>query len=296
MTTAAELALAVLLALAAALKLRDPLRSATALAVYGVRARSAQRAGLAAITLVEVGLAAGLVANLRWAAWGAGALFAAFALAALAALLAGRAGLPCACFGARSRLGWHTVGRSALAAALALAVAARWLPSAPSSYDRWLTVGLVALLAALAALAVVVLALARELGVLRLALAGQGALELPDEGPRVGDHQPWSSALPARPRVFLGLAVFSSPGCPVCQRVAPAIAHVAADPLLAVRVFDELTDAATWTAARVPGSPYAVALDAAGVALAKGTFNNLVQLESIVATARARQPEFAVAA
>ena len=55
-----------------------------------------------------------------------------------------------------------------------------------------------------------------------------------------------------------------------------------------MRVFDEVADAATWAAAAVPGSPYAVALDAPGVALAKGTFNSLVQLEGIVATARAR--------
>jgi hypothetical protein len=95
---------------------------------------------------------------------------------------------------------------------------------------------------------------------------------------------------------LLALAIFSSEGCPLCRRVEPAISHVAADPLLAVGVFDEVADAATWSAANVPGSPYAVALDALGVALAKGTFNNLTQLESIVATARTRQPGLAVAA
>jgi hypothetical protein len=38
-----------------------------------------------------------------------------------------------------------------------------------------------------------------------------------------------------------------------------------------------------------------VALDPAGVALAKGTFNSLVQLEGIIATARRREAELAVA-
>jgi hypothetical protein len=41
--------------------------------------------------------------------------------------------------------------------------------------------------------------------------------------------------------------------------------------------------------AAVPGSPYAVALDAGGVALSKGTFNSLDQLESIFGSARMRE-------
>ena len=117
------------------------------------------------------------------------------------------------------------------------------------------------------------------------------ALELPDEGPRVGERQPWAVELPVHSGTLLALAIFSSQGCPMCRRLDPAISYVAADPLLAVRVFDEVADASTWAAAAVPGSPYAVALDASGVALAKGTFNSLVQLEGIVATARTRGAE-----
>jgi hypothetical protein len=81
----------------------------------------------------------------------------------------------------------------------------------------------------------------------------------------------------------------------MCRRLEPAVSYVAADPLLAVRIFDEVVDAPTWAAAAVPGSPYAVALDLAGVALAKGTFNSLVQLEGIIATARGRETDLAVA-
>jgi len=74
----------------------------------------------------------------------------------------------------------------------------------------------------------------------------------------------------------------------VCRQLAPAVAHVAADPLVAVHVFDEATDEHVWAQAGVPGSPYAVAFDRGGVALAKGTFNSLSQLESLLAGARAR--------
>ena len=61
--------------------------------------------------------------------------------------------------------------------------------------------------------------------------------------------------LPWRPSTILGLAVFRSEGRPICRRVAPAVEHVASDPLLAVSVFDETTDAEVWREATVPGSP-----------------------------------------
>jgi hypothetical protein len=150
--------------------------------------------------------------------------------------------------------------------------------------------------AAVAGLAVAIFALAREVGVLRLSAASRGALEIPEEGPALGARQSWASAVQSGPRTALGLAVFTSEGCPLCATVAPAVRHVAADPLLAVAIFDEHADAPVWRAAGVPGSPYAVALSGDGVALAKGTFNSLGQLESVLATARVRQPGLALAA
>jgi hypothetical protein len=224
------------------------------------------------------------------------ALFLAFAAASAAALAAGRAGRPCACFGAASRLRASTPVESAGAALVALAVAEHWLAQAPAGYVRWLTVGLVASLAGVVALAALLLALAREIGVMRMSLPARGALEIPEEGPRLGERQRWSAAIAGRPGSLLALAVFSSVGCPICRTLEPAVAYVAGDPLLSVRVFDESADAAVWSAALVPGSPYAVALDADGVALAKGTFNTLAQLESIIATARVREAEAALAA
>jgi hypothetical protein len=95
---------------------------------------------------------------------------------------------------------------------------------------------------------------------------------------------------------LLRLAIFTSEACPLCQQVTPAIEHVAADPVLAVTLFDEVADASVWAQAEIPGSPYAVALSLTGVALAKGTFNSLGQLESILSTARFREQGLSVAA
>jgi hypothetical protein len=82
--------------------------------------------------------------------------------------------------------------------------------------------------------------------------------------------------------------VFSSDGCPACAAVEPAVALLARDPLVVVRTFDEHADADAWRALDVPGAPYAVALGMEGTVLAKGTFNNLPQLESVLGTAERR--------
>jgi Methylamine utilisation protein MauE len=293
--TVAQTLLALVLLAAAVLKLRDRGRSADALATYGLKPAFVRTAALALIAAAELAVAVALIAGASWAAAVACGLFGSFTLAVAGALAAGRRGRPCACFGAVSRLAPATAVQSLLAAMVAFAVARGWLAGPPSGYARGLTVAVTASLAAAAVLAAVVVALAREVGVLRLSLAGQGALEIPEEGPRVGAPQPWAGELAVRPGTLLGLAIFSSEGCPMCRQLEPSVAYVAADPLLSVRVFDEIADAATWAAAGVPGSPYAVALDAAGVALAKGTFNSLVQLEGIVATARTREMEAALA-
>src|SRR5439155_15057074 len=114
--------------------------------------------------------------------------------------------------------------------------------------------------------------------------------EVAHEGPEIGARSPLASAFgadlaPGR----LGLAVFSSEGCGLCRALAPTVAAFARDPRLSVRRFDEVADAAAWAAADVPGSPFAVALDADGTVLAKGTFNTGAQLESVLAAAERRR-------
>ncbi len=77
------------------------------------------------------------------------------------------------------------------------------------------------------------------------------------------------------------LAFFTAEGCRLCRALLPQ-----AERLGAV-IFDEVADAAAWTAADVPGAPFAIALAADGTVLAKGTVNTRRQLASVPATARA---------
>ena len=152
--------------------------------------------------------------------------------------------------------------------------------------------GLVVALLACAALAVAVLALAREVGMLRLRL-GAGARARDRRG-GTGARRPHRAdrALPLRaPAPSSRLAVFTSRGCHVCRALEPAVDRCAGEPALAVEVFEEGADADVWEALAIPGAPYAVALERDGTVGAKGTFNNLAQLESVLAAAERRRAE-----
>lgn len=289
MSTLISVWLVMIIAAAGIAKAARARSTAEGLATYGIRSPRAQAATLGVLIVVELGLAGALAAGVPYAPWAIAILLAGFAVISELALLAGRGGLPCACLGSASRLTRLTPIQAATLAVMAGVVALGVLPDAPAGYARWLTVGLGVSLAATLVLGLVVMALARELGVVRLGLRSQGALEIPEEGPPLGAVQSWSAGLPWQGSSVVGLAIFTSDGCPLCRRVAPAIQHLAADPLLAVRVFDEVADAEAWIQAGVPGSPYAVAVDFGGVAMSKGTFNNLDQLESIVGSARLRE-------
>jgi hypothetical protein len=132
------------------------------------------------------------------------------------------------------------------------------------------------------------LALAREIGLLRLRLGPESAREEADEGPPIGAHVALTRRFDGHAQARLALAIFSSEGCRLCQALTPAIAAFRRDPRLAVEVFDEARDAEVWRELGIPGSPFAVALDPGGAVRAKGTFNSYGQLESIVATAEQR--------
>ena len=280
------LALGFVLLASAAAKLIDPVGSRAALATYGVRSSHAARGVWAALILVEAALAVGVGAGIDAAAYAAGALLAAFCALQAAALAAGRGGAPCACFGAHGRVSPGSVARTGL---LAIALAALpLLPRIEPPTEGWLAIGLAAALLGLVALAVVVLALAREVGMLRLAADPRGALEVPHEGPEVGGRTALAEQFELAPG-RIGLAVFSSDGCGLCRALEPAVAAFARDPRVTLRVFDEVREADAWAAGDVPGSPFAVALDADGTVLAKGTFNTGAQLESVLAAAERRR-------
>ena len=287
--TLAQLALAAVLAAASAVKLASPRSSQAALATFGLRTARTRTLVWAALIWTELILAAGVAAGADAAAWLAALMMVAFAMALVVALARGRAGAPCACFGSRSRVGWPAVARNAgLAAAFA---ALPFIPSRALTTDEWLAAGLVVALASCAGLALAVLALAREVVMVlgdERRLGSDPALEIPDEGPELGTGSDVISRFEPGERAELALAVFVSSGCSACAALEPAIASLASEPVLAVESFEEGAEPEVWAAMRIPGSPYAVAMALDGTVLAKGTFNDLAQLESVLATAERR--------
>jgi hypothetical protein len=284
------LVLGLVLIAAAGLKLVGGASARAALATYRIRNPRAAWAVWAGLIAVEFVLGVGVGAGSTAAATAAALLMAAATGVQVVAIATGRGGAPCACFGAKGRVGNASAGRAAaLAAALALAPL---LPRDEPTNDGWLAIGLALALIAVAGLAVVVLALAREVGMLRLSVAPRGALEVAHEGPEIGARSALAPRFGAQldeNRGRIGLAVFSSDGCGLCKALAPAINAFGDHPSVVLRTFDEVRDADAWAGADVPGSPFAVALDADGTVLAKGTFNTGAQLESVLAAAERRR-------
>ncbi len=281
-----RLLLAGVLTGAALTKLASPASSRAALVTFGVGPGQAQYLVWGSVVVTELGLAAAVALGVPGAAYAAAALMALFGLILIGALLRGQAGAPCACFGSGSKVGWGAVARNlALAAAFA---ALPLLPSSDLSNDQWLGVGLVIALLACGTLAVAVFALAREVGMLRLQLGPQAALDVAGEGPPLGTRTELIGRFEPGASAELALAVFLSESCHACHALEPALEALDAEPILARRSFDEVRDADAWRELRVPGSPYAVALDLGGRVLARGTVNNLAQVESVLATAERR--------
>ncbi|HSC73666.1 MAG TPA: MauE/DoxX family redox-associated membrane protein [Gaiellaceae bacterium] len=278
MALVASIVLAAVLIVAAVLKLRAFAESASALATFDVPA-ALRRPATVAVVALELVIAVALVAGVPAAPYAGAALLLAFAAVTSVALLRGKRGAPCGCFGARSRIGAGAVLRDvALAAAF---VTVPFLPEGAPSTTGWLWLALALAFACIAGLAVAVLALAREVGLLRLRLAPELALDIAGEGPPLG-----SQVELARPRdARLTLAVFSSEGCRLCRALQPSLAALGKDPAISLLVFDEVRDADIWRRLNVPGSPYAVVVGEVGEVRAKGTFNTHGQLEAIVAAA-----------
>jgi hypothetical protein len=281
--------LTAVLVAAAVMKLAEPRRSAAALGTFGFETERSQWLALGMVTAVESVLAIGVAIGSDAAAYAAALLMLMFAATLGSALMRGRAGAPCACFGAGS-----TVSGAAIARNLALAAAFAALPSIPGGAmgtDEWLALGLGLALLACLGLGVAVLALAREIGMLRLRLGPAAALEISHEGPEVGGSTGLIERFGIDPRNEYALAVFTSVGCHVCRVLGPAVDSLRREPSLSVLTFEETADSDVWDALGIPGVPYAIAMDTEGTVLSKGTFNNLAQLESVIATAERRQAE-----
>ncbi|HEX2032251.1 MAG TPA: hypothetical protein VHL78_12800 [Actinomycetota bacterium] len=178
----------------------------------------------------------------------------------------------------------------------------------------WWLASYVVLWVLVVVLGLAVLALARQVGVLHLRLGPRGALEIDDEGPPLGEAPEPIDARDSSGRpVTIGgpgtsqLLMFVSPGCPVCREVLPSLpAASRVGGMAPVVVSDGPPDEGPATngtrapvvvspevarAYGVPGTPYVVALDAQGVVRAKGTVNNLEQMEGLVDTSRRRIEE-----
>jgi methylamine dehydrogenase accessory protein MauD len=180
--------------------------------------------------------------------------------------------------------------------------------------EGWWAVSYVVLWILVAVLCATVVALARQVGVLHLRLGPRGALEIDDEGPPLGERidafrtadasgTPVMVAAPGEAQFLL----FVSPGCPVCDRVLPSVATIsrggelvpyvlvdaARDDALAMLEGRSLhaplvPDGELASAFAVPGTPYAIVIDATGVVRAKGTVNDLEQIEGLAGTAMSR--------
>jgi methylamine dehydrogenase accessory protein MauD len=160
------------------------------------------------------------------------------------------------------------------------------------------------------ALLIVVLALARQVGILFERVAPRGAL-ITDSGPGIGESVPRMDVVALDGRsVVIGaddgrsrLVFFLSPDCPVCKRLLPILKSARTaeakwlDVLLASdgdsRVhqrfvsernlgdFPYLLSRDLGLTFRVNRLPFAVLIDGSGVVRAKGLVNNREQLESL---------------
>src|SRR5919198_3999595 len=174
--TGLRVALGIVLAGAALAKLASPRASIAALGSFGFADGPLRPLAWAALIAVELALAVAVALGSDAAAYAAAGLMAMFAALTIGALLGGRAGAPCACFGPRSTVSWLGVLRN-----LALAAAFAVVPSVDSisiGTQGWLAIGIGVALLACVGLTVALLALAREVGMLRLQLGTQGALEI----------------------------------------------------------------------------------------------------------------------
>jgi len=164
---------------------------------------------------------------------------------------------------------------------------------------------------AILVLTVVVIALARQIGVLHARVAPIGALKV-DHGPAVGEKAPVLSVRTLTghlvqiggllPEGLSQLLLFVSPDCPVCKNLIPVAKAFARDERLAVLYVSDGEDAALlkmvdrYGLQQVPFAnspevglkfgigklPYAVLIDHSGTVVSSGLVNSREHLESLV--------------
>lgn len=286
MELALRMTLAVLFAWAGIAKLATLQRFAMVLGQHGVP-RAARRPGALVLALAEITIGALLAAGIaqRSVAIAAAALSAVFAAAMLRTRLRGNRRATCGCFGGNRPANTVSLVVRALAigaAAVVLATGAAQVSGPQPETVRSAALAMLGILVVGLALAVV--ALYRQVGVLSLRLAPQTALELMDEGPAVGEPAP---LLPDLTRIGAELVAFVSLNCRVCLDVLPGLRalHSNTLPVHWVREDDEAEAFEEWG---VPGTPYVVFI-IDGIVRSKGLVNTLEQIDWVLDQGAERQ-------
>ncbi|HXV95872.1 MAG TPA: MauE/DoxX family redox-associated membrane protein [Gaiellaceae bacterium] len=284
MSTIARIVVGLLLLWAAAAKLRRREDLPDWLTAYGVPARWARETAWA-VTAAEavVGVLVLLGIALPLSAYAAVALGVVFVAALAQARLRGVERLRCGCFGASEGRTTHLLARAGGFTALALVAAFGGGIEVSASSDTVVAAMLVLLSGAVVLLALLVLALYRQVGVLTLRIGPRVPFELAEEGPQLGQAAPALDGLRSRRSEVV---FFFSSTCSLCRQLSAGVAALARQGL-AVRVVEEELEEDAFTRWNVPGTPFVVHL-VDGVVAAKGTVNTLEELETLLDTGRAR--------
>ena len=139
----------------------------------------------------------------------------------------------------------------------------------------------VVLWVAVLVLSVAVVALLRQIGVLHARLHPLGA-NFAGEGPALESTAPPMLDLQYG-AAALTLLAFTSPGCEVCKVLKPSFDALRRGyPEIQIREVDLETARGTFDAFNVRSTPYAVAVDAAGIVRGRGVVNSLEQIEELL--------------
>jgi hypothetical protein len=279
MELALRLILAAVLAWAGATKLPPGARFTEALAEHGIP-RRARRPMTLLLGLTEIALGAVIAAGVanRAAGIAVACLGVLFAAALLRLRLRGRRRTSCGCFGGRrSANTLMLTARAAVLAGLGATLAVGTPAVDLNLADSWQAIAIAALGGLTAILALAVLALYRQVGVLSLRLGPRVALELEDEGPPLGQPAP---LLPDLARRGSELVAFVSLDCRMCIEILPGLRALQREGI-PVHWLREDKDGDVFERWGVPGTPFVVHL-IDGTVRAKGLVNTLEQIDWVI--------------
>lgn len=286
MELALRLTLAVVFAWAGIAKLATLNRFAMVLGTHSVP-RPLRRPGAMLLAGVEIAIGALLGAGIATTpvAIAAAVVSGVFALALVRTRLRGNTRSTCGCFGGRRATNTNLlIVRGGMIAAASTLLASGVADITGPRPETLRSTVLAVLGILVIGLALAVIALFRQVGVLSLRLAPQTALELLDEGPAIGEPAP---LLPELTRMGQELVAFVSLNCRMCLEVLPGLRALDRDtlPVHWVREDAEEEVFADWA---VPGTPYVVYL-VDGVVRSKGLVNTLEQIDWVLDQGAERQ-------